>query len=170
MINHAKYQLSKETCLDTKEELASRFAELMANVVGRIKIFSLEWPYEALSQTQVKTLILLGDRSQSMKAVAEAIGVVLPSATRIVDSLVNKGLVERSEDHEDRRRVLCSLTKEGQLMMARRWKIERKRAEMAAQLVKTEELVQIVRSLELLDRVLSRQGDAEAPERRRNQT
>ncbi|MBI2836108.1 MAG: MarR family transcriptional regulator [Chloroflexi bacterium] len=141
---------------EEKSELASRFAELMANVVGRMKIFSLAWPYEPLSQTQMKTLILLGDGPRSMRDISEAIGVVLPSATRIVDSLVHKGMVKRSEDSEDRRRVLCSLTEEGRLVMARLWKIERKRAEMAAQLLKTKELTQIVDSLELLDRVMAR--------------
>jgi DNA-binding MarR family transcriptional regulator len=40
-----------------------------------------------------------------------------PAISRTVDSLVNKGLVTRSQDPDDRRYVQLSLTAEGQILM-----------------------------------------------------
>lgn len=147
----------------TREELASLFAELMANVVGRMRTFSLEWPYEELTQTQVKTLMLLGEGRQAMRKISVSLGVVLSSATRILDSLVKRGLVERTEDSEDRRRVLCSLTEDGRIMLTRVWKIDRKRAESVAELLDKESLGQVIHSLELLQEAMT--GDGEDSEK-----
>ncbi len=42
-----------------------------------------------------------------------------PGVTRLVDRLVKKALVDRSQDPEDRRRMLCTLTPEGLELLAR---------------------------------------------------
>lgn len=42
-----------------------------------------------------------------------------PGVTRLVDRLVTKGLVDRSRDTEDRRRVVCTIEQEGLDLLAR---------------------------------------------------
>lgn len=143
---------------DKKQELVSRFAELMPKVLGRMRLLSLAWPYEALTQTQIRTLMLLEEAPAPMSSIASSLTVVLPSATRIIDALVRKGLIARSEDDKDRRRVLCSLTEDGRTVLNRIAANERKRSERTAQLLESDELIEIVHSLELLQAALIRAG------------
>src|SRR5215469_7400579 len=62
---------------------------------------------------RVKSLMWLSEGPLSLSSLAEAIGVDAPYATLIVDSLEERGLVERQPDPADRRRKLVSLTPAG---------------------------------------------------------
>lgn len=56
---------------------------------------------------------LLGSEPVTMGALAEKLGIGHGVATRLVDRLVEKGLVERTRDENDRRVVLVSLSESG---------------------------------------------------------
>jgi DNA-binding MarR family transcriptional regulator len=63
-----------------------------------------------LSFTQVKMLLLLEDRGElSVKDVAAALHLSLPAASRAIDGLAQRGLVDRRESELDRRAKLVSL-------------------------------------------------------------
>jgi len=62
---------------------------------------------------RVKSLIWLAEGPLSLSGLAEAVGVDAPYATLIVDSLEERGLVERQPDPADRRRKLVTLTPAG---------------------------------------------------------
>ena len=68
-----------------------------------------------LSFTQLKALSALegGCDERSVKALAEAMGVSLPTMSRAVDGLFERGLVLREEDPEDRRMKRVRLTDAG---------------------------------------------------------
>lgn len=144
-----------KSTLSDKGVLVNRFAELLADLFDRLQGFNLKWPYEVLSVTQIKTLILLRDEDRRMKDIGVSLGVALPSATRIIDSLVKKQLVKRRNDVDDRRRIFCSLTGKGQQVTKMLWKITQERAMAAGQFLDTDELVQVIDCLELLHRALS---------------
>jgi MarR family transcriptional regulator for hemolysin len=63
-------------------------------------------------------LHLLGDGVRQ-KDLAASVGIEGPSLVRLLDTLVTKGLIQRSEDETDRRAKLLCLTAEGQLVVAR---------------------------------------------------
>ncbi len=63
-------------------------------------------------------LNLLGDGTRQ-KDLAASIGIEGPSLVRLLDTLVAKGLMERSEDVTDRRAKLLRLTPEGREIVAR---------------------------------------------------
>jgi len=67
-------------------------------------------------------LHLLGDGVRQ-KELAASVGIEGPSLVRLIDTLVTKGLIERSEDGSDRRAKLLCLTEEGQLVVVRIQKI-----------------------------------------------
>jgi len=73
---------------------------------------------------RVKSLIWLTEGPLSLSGLAEAIGVDAPYATLIVDSLEERGLVERQPDPADRRRKLVSLTPAGREAVARVLRIQ----------------------------------------------
>jgi DNA-binding MarR family transcriptional regulator len=58
-----------------------------------------------LSMTQLKMLHILMEceRESSVKELAEELSMSLPNASRTIDGLLQRGLVERREDEHDRR-------------------------------------------------------------------
>ena len=63
-------------------------------------------------------LNLLGDGIRQ-KDLAASVGIEGPSLVRLLDTLVAKGLIERSEDATDRRAKLLSLTTDGRAVAVR---------------------------------------------------
>ncbi len=53
-----------------------------------------------------------------MTRLADELGVALPNATGIVGRLVERGIVARADDAQDRRRVLVTLTDDGRRVIA----------------------------------------------------
>ena len=67
-----------------------------------------------LSVPQFRALSYINsNRGASLSAVAEHIGLTLPSMSKIVDGLVARKLVTRQTHHEDRRRMILALTERG---------------------------------------------------------
>jgi len=72
-----------------------------------------------------KSLMWLAGGPMSLSGLAEAVGVDAPYATLIVDSLEERGLVERQPDPADRRRKLVTLTAAGSKAIEKLLRIER---------------------------------------------
>lgn len=84
---------------------------------------------EEVTLTQYRTLVVLASRGpQSLAALAEAIDVTPPTATRMCDRLVRKGLVLRRHERGDRRLIRLSLAEKGQTLVDA--VTERRRAEI----------------------------------------
>jgi DNA-binding MarR family transcriptional regulator len=67
-----------------------------------------------------RTLLLLADgRGHPMTEIAEFALVPAPSVTRLIDRMVTSGLVHRTADPGDRRRVLVHLTRRGRALQRR---------------------------------------------------
>ena len=73
-----------------------------------------------LSLTQIKLLHHLEDcpSELTLKQGAEAVHVSLPAASRLVEDLVHRGLVQRHEDVEDRRMKRIRLTDHGRTVIS----------------------------------------------------
>ena len=85
-----------------------------------------------------------------MSRLADEIGVALPNASGIVGRLAERGIVERTHDVADRRRVLIGLTREGRLLIGDMEAVRRARMTgLFAQLdpVQQERLLQTVLDL-----------------------
>ncbi len=65
---------------------------------------------EQLSVPQFRILLKLAKESSTHKALAEWMGVAAPTLTRMVDTLVERKLVERVVDSNDRRQIYLSAT------------------------------------------------------------
>jgi DNA-binding MarR family transcriptional regulator len=69
---------------------------------------------EEVTLTQYRTLVVLASRGpQSLAALAEAVDVMPPTATRMCDRLIRKGLIVRRHDRGDRRLVRLTLSEKG---------------------------------------------------------
>jgi len=85
---------------------------------------------EDVTLTQYRSLVVLASRGpQGVASLAEAVAVTPPTASRLVDRLVRKGLVRRRTDRNDRRQVRIVLTEAGRELV--QLVTERRRQEIA---------------------------------------
>ena len=89
-----------------------------SRVLVAIAARSLADAGEEVTLTQYRSLVILASRGpQSLAALAEAVAVTPPTASRLCERLVRKGLVRRRSDHSDRRQVRVALTQAGQSLV-----------------------------------------------------
>jgi len=113
-----------------------------------------------LSLGQIKATSWLASHGRrTIGELASGIGASLPSASELVDGLVQRGLVERETNPADRRQVLVGLTPEGARFKQemRHLRIGQVRAALAC--LAPEERPVFVRSLEALVDALRRDHD-----------
>jgi len=73
---------------------------------------------EEVTLTQYRTLVVLASRGpQSLASLADAIDVTPPTATRMCDRLVRKGLILRRHERGDRRLIRLSLADKGRTLV-----------------------------------------------------
>jgi DNA-binding MarR family transcriptional regulator len=73
---------------------------------------------EEVTLAQYRSLVVLASRgAQGIASLAEALNVTPPTASRLCDRLVRKGLVRRRTDRNDRRQVRVALTESGRRLV-----------------------------------------------------
>jgi DNA-binding MarR family transcriptional regulator len=91
---------------------------------------SLSGVAEEVTLTQYRSLVVMASRGpQSVAALADAVAVTPPTASRLCDRLVRKGLIRRRTDPRDRRAVRLALTEAGRALVDA--VTERRRTEIA---------------------------------------
>lgn len=114
-----------------------------------------------LSPVHAHVLEVIADGATQVSTVAEACGRHVSSASRLVDTLVSRGLVTRVEDPTDRRAVLLGLTAAGSRTTARI--AEAHRAFLAEVLARMEpdDVTALTASLESFAEAAERTADEE---------
>ncbi len=139
-----------------RQELTDRFVELVEQINQQMHCRPLdEWEGLDLTIPQIKTLALLQHQGPlRMGSISNYLGTALSASTNIVDRLVDKELVERGPDPDDRRVVLCQLTGQGRESMEQFWRIGRMRILEVVERLEVEQLETVVQGFELLCRAL----------------
>jgi DNA-binding MarR family transcriptional regulator len=89
-----------------------------SRVLVAIAARSLADAGEEVTLTQYRALVVLGSRGpHGVAALAEALAVTPPTASRLCARLVRKGLVRRRTDRQDRRQVRIALTDAGRRLV-----------------------------------------------------
>src|SRR5437764_15143564 len=126
--------------------------EFVAGIVRAFGNFDFSLP-------QMATLLLLDEEGElTIKQVAEDLGRSVSATSRLLDQLVERGMVSRREDERDRRSKRIAITEKGRLLIAT---LEQRRADVQIAVMEyysAEEQVEINRAMSLL---------AEAGQRRR---
>ncbi|OGO05521.1 MAG: hypothetical protein A2Y60_03850 [Chloroflexi bacterium RBG_13_54_9] len=100
-----------------------------------------EWLTLDLTMPQVRILLLLHREGPThMTVLASKSGVAMSTATSTVDHLVEKGLLVRDSDPQDRRLVVCRLSSRGQELAADLWKLGRLQVEKLLEPLTLEQL------------------------------
>ena len=119
------------------------------------------WKGLDLTIGQLKLLVYLSTRApMRMSALAQHLGIALPSCTSLIDRLARAGMVERQEDPSDRRLVLCALSEQG---LAAVTKLRQASDVMSDELLRrltTDELRVVAQALAIFQRALAAMHEA----------
>jgi len=135
-----------------QEELIERILQLGEKAFRElIPILPTEWLQLDLTMSQLKVVLLLFmTGSVRMSDIASALGVSLATATGVVDRLVERDIVLRESQPEDRRVVLCHLSEKGQKLIGGLWQLARDRAKELLEVAAHSQLQLITEALEAL--------------------
>ena len=146
-----------------KEALVEEMGDLVQRMYAQCRSESTEgWTELELTMPQLHTMALLSQGPQRMGVIAWRLNSSQSAATSMIDRLVDKDLVVRVPDKDDRRVVACQLTGTGREEMERRWRINRMRIAKMADYLTIEELRRVVEAMELL--CLAGQRAQESPD------
>jgi DNA-binding MarR family transcriptional regulator len=96
------------------ENTAQQVLEIVPAVMRTIRAEFRSQRSRDLSIAQFRTLAYIKNNDgASLSSLAAHIGLTLPSMSKLTDGLVERGLVTRSSDREDRRKICLCLTGTG---------------------------------------------------------
>jgi len=111
---------------------------------------------EGLSVPQFRALGFMYRRGgASLSDMAERMGLALPTASRMVDTLVKRGFVARETSASDRRRVVLSLTGQGRSAYHAASRHAQARLEETLSVLSSPEREEIGRAMETLRKVFA---------------
>ena len=99
--------------------------------------------------------VLFGQTPMPMSALAQLLGIALPSCTNIVNRLVRAGMVERQEDSSDRRLVLCTLSERGNTLVTKLRQAGEVMSEALMRHLTTDELRIVAQAMAIFGRAAS---------------
>ena len=102
-----------------KSDLVSEIVELERQANRLIRQYPFDaWMEINLTIPQLKSLFFIAkQRGTNSRNLAVALGVTPPNMTGIVDRLVERGLVSRKENPEDRRAHILQVTEKGEAII-----------------------------------------------------
>jgi DNA-binding MarR family transcriptional regulator len=135
-----------------QEELVENILELGEKAFRELfPIVPIEWLQLDLTMPQLKVVLLLFLSGPArMSDIASALGVSLATATGVADRLVERDIVLRESQPEDRRVVLCRLSEKGQKMIGGLWQLARDRTKELLQAAPPSQLQLITEALGVL--------------------
>jgi DNA-binding MarR family transcriptional regulator len=114
--------MKKETP-EERDQSINEVSKLLLECVFSIQQTVLQdWQGLNMSMAQLKVLITLSfNGPAAISKLAEALGISHPTASQLVDRLVQVGFVERTESTIDRRITLAHLTEAGEQLAQHLW-------------------------------------------------
>jgi DNA-binding MarR family transcriptional regulator len=99
----------------TPELCAREILDVTPTIMQALRVQIRAQRHDDLSVPEFRTLGFLSRHpGSSLSAAAEFIGLTLPTMSVLIEGLVQRGIVNRTPDKLDRRRVLLTLTPEGE--------------------------------------------------------
>ena len=146
--------------MDRKENIRSIIG-LMNNLMLSAKAHEPHpWLHLELTREQLRVMFLLSFKGRSSPGeVAASFGVPRANVTSIIDRLVERGLISRQENPDDRRSHILSLTEEGKGQVKRLREIGAARIKSVLERMPDKALVSLRVGLEALIESLEEAGE-----------
>ncbi len=147
--------------MDKKENIRSIIG-LMNNLMLSAKAHEPHpWLHLELTREQLRIMFLLSFTGRSSPGeVAGSFGVPRANVTSTIDRLVERGLISRQENPDDRRSHILSLTEEGKSRVERLREIGAAKIKGVLERMPDNALVSLQKGLEALIKALEEEGEA----------
>jgi MarR family transcriptional regulator for hemolysin len=148
--------LEEETETISTDTCATLLLEVVPLVMRAIRVEMRSRRGADLSVPQFRSLTILKNApGVALSDVAEHVGLGLPSMSKLIDGLVERGLVSRQTSAADRRRVTLTLTAEGRALLEDAFQGSRTSLVERLQKLSAADLVHIEAALVALRRTFS---------------
>lgn len=147
--------MSKEELVEQTLQLADRVVRELLPIAPKEMLL----PDVTIAQLKIMLVLFLGGPAR-MGFLANELGVSLATATGIVDRMVERDILVREDDPEDRRVVICRLSEKGQEMLSGLWQSARNRTRELLTEIPDTELSLVNEALEVLSRAGKTTGDS----------
>lgn len=138
----------------TADQCAGELMEAIHPIMQFIRTEMRSQREPSLSVPQFRALAFLSRHpGSSLSEVAEHLGVTRATASTMVDRLVQRDLVQRAEDPEERRHIKLNLTAEGGDRLEQMRAITRQKIAALFAALSPEELTQVSAGLVILEQV-----------------
>jgi DNA-binding MarR family transcriptional regulator len=142
---------------------ASELMEVIPLIMRTIRRRMREEQEPELSMSQFRILFYLGrcsgKRSRTLSDTAQFLGVRLPTASKMVESLVNRGLVSRRNSKADRRQIELALSAKGDGEMKKLRQVAEGRLQEILSRLGEKEQNQVIESMLILKQVFGHQEE-----------
>jgi len=147
--------------MDKKENIESIIG-LINNLMLSTKAHEPHpWLHLELTREQLRVMFLLSFKGRSSPGeVAASFDVPKANVTSIIDRLVEKGLISRQGNPDDRRSYILSLTEEGKSQVERLREIGAAKIKGVLERMPDNALVSLQMGLEALMKALAEEGEA----------
>ena len=107
--------MEKPGILSSDDPLVREVVELLRELLHAFLMASVPaWVDLQLTLPQLRTVFIVAhNKTSSVMQIAQHLGIGEPTASHLIDKLVQAGLVDRSEDPMDRRRAIVRLSPAG---------------------------------------------------------
>lgn len=137
--------LGKDTLVENILTLGDRLFRLLLPTVPK-DLLTLD-----ITMPQMKIMLVLYVNGPTrMSDIAAELDVTLPTATSLVDRLVDKNYVLRESLPEDRRVVRCRLSETGQEAISRIWQSARRRSQELLESMEVSDLEMLAQALQAM--------------------
>ncbi len=139
----------------SQEKLAQRILEVIPLIMRVVGANIRQETSASFRVSHHRVLKLLYQRPRTISELAACQAVALPTMSRTISTLVERGWVTRTEDTNDRRRVLVQITDEGRAILDQLH--SRIQAHMTARLapLTAEERELVLAGLEILEKTFT---------------
>ena len=138
-----------------RTKTAAAIAKLMPYIIQGAHLGAMN--IKGITQSQFFLLILLHTNGEiSMKAIADRVGVRMPTLTGMINRLVKQGYVKRVLKQDDRRQVWIALTPKGHDMLKQFQGVLCKRWEMVLGILDD---VQVKQFYNIVDKLMNKLGN-----------
>jgi DNA-binding MarR family transcriptional regulator len=133
-----------------RNEIIERTLDRLHELMAGLQIATLPaWLEIGLTLSQVRCLFALQRVGPtSLGGLAERLEIGSPAACVVVDQLVQQGYVDRSADPKDRRRVLLSVSPDGESLVAGVRRARRRLGRDWLEMMSEEEIARLFAALE----------------------
>lgn len=134
----------------------SRYSFLMGQLIRKLNLLNKDQKVcYGLTIPQCYTVETLGQKGKlTMNELSSELGTAISTVTRVVDLLVRDGIVGRSENPKDRRKVFIELTAKGRELEQKLQKCSEDNARYILTAIPEEKRENILESLELLNQAV----------------